>query len=399
MRRWDVIVAGGGPAGSACARHLAGAGHSVLVLEAAQFPRFAVGESLLPSTIAILDELGINLERDGHLIKRGAVFRDESQGRSARYDFSDVLPGGPTHAYQVERSVFDHRLLGAAQEAGAIVRQQARVEHVELGPDAAVVSVGNDREIGRFFVDATGRGRLLAAMHRSTRPLRGMGRAAMFAHARGVSDEVWSEVSQRGDVEILRLPTGWGWAIPLAGRRVSMGVVVQRGKLERDALHQAISSSPRLQRLAAGAALSETRTAGDWSYDNAQRYGARWACVGDAAYFLDPVFSSGISFALQSGLWTARSVAAALDGRQEARPDLLSDVEARLRRGYRTFHRLIHRFYETSLFDTLLLAGDPDPIMRRGLTTLLAGDVWRDDNPFEDRLMRSRLAAPGEASL
>ena len=393
--RWDVIVVGGGPAGSCCAHLLAAAGHRVLLAEAAAFPRFSVGESLLPSVLPVLSRMGIDLGEHGHLVKHGALFVDETTGELQRYPFADALPGPPRVAYQVERAVFDAQLLEAASRAGVEVRTRSAVEAIDLREHGVEVMIAGRPEQARYVVDASGRRRLLARQLGCTQPLHDMGKAAVFSHFEGLSDAAWERLAATGDVIVLRVPIGWAWVIPLAGRRCSLGLVVQDGKLGRESLQETVKRSELLRDLTAGASPGPLHTAADWSYRCARTHGPRWSIAGDAACFLDPVFSSGVALALHSSCAIADRLHEALRREDEAKPDLMAPVAAQMRVAYRIFHTLIERFYGTSLYDTLLLADDPDPTMRQGLITLLAGDVWRDDNLFADRLMRSRRVAQG----
>jgi flavin-dependent dehydrogenase len=391
---WDVIVVGGGPAGAACANLLATAGHQVVVLEAASFPRFSLGESLLPSALPLLHRLGFDLGEHGYLRKDGAEFFDEALGEYELYDFADALPGGPRFAYQVERAPFDHALLTLARSAGATVCEGVRITRVALGEAGVTAKSDDGTWRGRYLVDATGRGCILGRSLRSIEPLHALGRACVFAHFRDLAAPAWAELSSTGNVKVLRVPDGWLWAIPLAGERLSVGLVTTRGKLEPALLHQAIAASPLLRRLTATASRTPVGLTGDWSYRNQRSFGPRWATIGDAAGFLDPVFSSGVALALEAGSHLADRLDSALEQGEEAQADLMEPLAAHMRHGYRCFHTLIYRFYQKAMFDNLLLAGDPDPEMRAGLITMLAGDVWRDDNRFQNLVMNSRSVAP-----
>ena len=175
------------------------------------------------------------------------------------------------------------------------------------------------------------------------------------------------------------------------GGRLSVGLVKWRGKLDEAVLDAALAASPLIQRLTAGARRGPTRTIANWSYKNTRSYGPRWACIGDAAAFLDPVFSSGVSLAMLGAEKAVDLLLPALTGGTEADPQLMAPWSTYMQPAYDTFEQLIRRFYHTKLVPHLFFAAEPDPALRRGLISVLAGDVWRRDNPFQTMLEGSRL--------
>lgn len=397
----DVIVIGGGPAGSCASNLLAQAGVDTVVLEREHFPRFHIGESLLPFELAVLGRLGVDLDHDldrgPFLRKRGAVFLDERTGRRTSFSFDEGLPGTPDHAHQVERSKFDHTLLLAARKAGADVREGFEVTAFEIGAEQIEVEV-RERETGnttrlraRYLVDATGQQALLARTNKTVEPYRDFGRAAVFRHFRGLSPEVVTELHERGDIVVKLIADGWMWLIPLASGDLSVGLVKAKGKVEPALLDQEIAESPLIQRLTVGAAASEPTLIGNYSYRNTRPYGSRFACIGDASAFLDPVFSSGVSLALAGGERLADILAPALAESREADPDLMVPLSEHMSVAYEAFSRFIQRFYNTKLIDNVLLAEQhPSQTFRSGVISVLAADVWRDDNPFQQMLMSAR---------
>lgn len=398
---FDVIVVGGGPAGSTAGHLLAAAGHKVLILDKEDFPRFHVGESLLPCDLPIFERLGIDMGKGPFLHKQGAEFLDEKSGDFMFYDFADSLPGGPKHAYQVERAAFDHTLLLLAEKAGARVELRSRVQEIAFEPGQARVSVvsgDQPREVrARYVIDATGQDAFLGRRGRTLEPLKGLGKGAVFCHFENVAQSTHSQLTQRGNIKVLIRDDGWGWMIPLTGQRVSVGFVSHTRVLETSVLDEIVASSPVLQRITAGATRSEARLARNFSYKNRASAGARHICIGDAACFLDPVFSSGVSLAMLGGERLADALDLALRERREGDPLAMAEVELHMRHAYRTFGALVHSFYNTKLVRNIFFAPNPDIELRSGLISILAGDVWRTDNRFQSMLLRStRRQMPAE---
>jgi flavin-dependent dehydrogenase len=291
-----------------------------------------------------------------------------------------------------------------AQARGAQLRFGVTVRDLRVDADAVTVVTdegGGAEHRARYLFDASGQDAWLARRARSVSPIRELGRAAVFTHFEDLSPEVRAELEPRGDIKVLIVEDGWHWVIPMRGGQLSVGLVKWRGKLDEAALEAAIAASPLIQRLSAGARRGPTRSIANWSYKNTQQAGPRWACIGDAAAFLDPVFSSGVSLAM---LGAEKAVALLLAGFDagndagsesggEADPRLMAPWATHMQPAYDTFEQLIRRFYHTRLVAHLFFAAEPDPALRRGLISVLAGDVWRRDNPFQTMLEASRLQA------
>ncbi len=398
--RRDVVVIGAGPAGATAAGLLAQRGHDVLVIDRDTFPRDHIGESLLPAEMPLFEALGFD-PGGASVPKAGADFLDEATGQRARFLFRHALPPAPGTALQVERSVFDHRLAEHSRSLGAELRYGVRAHAVHTDSGGARVEIEDGRPLqARFVVDATGRDRLMCRQLRSFERIDGLGVAAIWAHFDGMKNEAVAELAITGNITILILDNGWGWIIPLPDARLSVGFVsAERGVVSNAWFDSRCAASPLLQRLTAGARRGPLRRIGDYSFKNTHPIGQRYGCIGDASAFLDPVFSSGVAFAMMGASELAHALSPALHEGREEDPQLLADLERKMQRAYDVFGALIHSFYHTNLVQNLFFYEDPDPNLRAGLISVLAGDVWREDNTFQNMILRSTRRLERRRSL
>jgi flavin-dependent dehydrogenase len=389
---YDVIVLGGGPTGSTTANLLAQDGHRVLVLEREVFPRFHIGESLLPCDLAVFERLGVSFDgHERHLYKSGAEFYDEARGRHTIYPFHDALTGTATHAFQVERATFDHQLLRRAAEVGAEVLEGREVVDVALGDDEVVVRTRKETFRGRYLVDATGQDSFLARRHHTRKKIDEFGLAAVFRHFASLKQEIAEELARTGNIKVLFVDEGWMWAIPLGGGRLSVGLVTRKKGIQDHWLDEEIANSRELSRLLDGAhAEGSHRRMSSFSFHNERPHGTRWVCVGDAACFLDPVFSSGVSFGMVSAAHAVDVLLPALREGREGDPGLMDGHTDHMSRGYSVFATLVLSLYQRRLLPDLFFTEDQSSALRKGLTSVLAGDVWREDNPFQQLLWSSK---------
>jgi flavin-dependent dehydrogenase len=388
----DVLIVGAGPGGATAAALLARQGVDVLLIDKDAHPRFHIGESLLPCDLALFDRLGLDMKALGFLYKGGAEFYDERTGDHTVFSFAEGLKGTPDHAYQVERAKFDKAILDCAIRDGAKVETGVRVSHVEPDAEGVTVHTNQGTRRARFVIDATGQDALFAHKEKSMRRIEDFGLAAVFRHFDDLSDEVWHEltVEGRGNIRVLMIEDGWVWVIPLAGKRVSVGVVSRKRGIDFDLFEQTYANSPMLQRLTKGCPKTDLRIIRNFSYRNARTRGSRWACLGDAALFLDPVFSSGVSLAMLGAEKFADVLIPALREKREDDPELTKPVSDYMATAYTAFGSLVGAFYQTKLVDHIFFAKEPDPAIKAGIISTLAGDVWRDDNAFQDMLLSSK---------
>jgi flavin-dependent dehydrogenase len=383
----DVVVVGGGPAGCTAATFLARRGWSVTLLEKDRYPRFHIGESLLPMNLPILQRLGVleSIEKIG-VLKVGADFPAPTPEGYNVFRFERALDATWRHAYQVRRDEFDTLLFENAAASGVKAFQGQRVTSFDAGPDGVKVEGVSEsgtpfRCTARYLVDATGRDTLVGNQLRLKRKSRHHQSAALFAHFRGVERRPGPD---QGNISIYRFEHGWVWLIPLRDGITSVGAVCwpdylkQRRTDNLEFLMQTLRSIPALsQRLEHAEVVGNLHATGNYSYACTRMSGRRWLMAGDSYAFVDPIFSSGVYLAMHGAEVAADVVDGAL--RSPARERALQrGYERTTARGLRTLSWFIFRF--TSPAMRRLFANPRNDLkLEQAMISMLAGDVFRDN--------------------
>ncbi|MGZ8260401.1 MAG: NAD(P)/FAD-dependent oxidoreductase [Caldimonas sp.] len=383
--RCDVLVVGGGPAGSTIAALLARAGRDVVVVEKAHHPRFHIGESLLPANAALFDELGVRdqVEAIG-MRKWGVEFVSPDHDHRQFIEFSEAMDKSMPYAWQVRRSELDELLFRDAARKGARTLEGQRVREVAFDGDGAVAEVeledGARRQWrARCVVDASGRDTLLANQLRCKEKNKRHNSSALYGHFTG-AERLPGKLE--GNITIFWFAHGWFWLIPLADGTTSVGAVCwphylkSRTKPLADFFADTIAMCPALAARLAHASLVDGRVyaTGNYSYESAKSSGERFLMIGDAYAFVDPVFSSGVYLAMQSAFDGARVVEAVLDGRRDAEA-LRRSFDRRVQRGPREFSWFIFRVTNPTMREFFMSPANPFRV-KEALISLLAGDIY-----------------------
>lgn len=383
----DVLVIGGGPAGATVAPLLAERGYQVVVLEKAHHPRFHIGESLLPANMPLFDQLGIGDEvRAIGMEKWGAEFVSPWHAQAQRFEFADAWDKSLPMAYQVRRSEFDEILIRNAERKGATVLEGCKATAVDFLPDHAGVVVTAEQDTGavlrwraRFVIDASGRDTFLANRLQIKQRNPKHNSAAVYSHFTGVERNLGQA---EGNISIFWFDHGWFWFIPLADGVTSVGMVSwpyhmkTRGTRSLSTfLNDNIQLCPPLAaRMAQAVPVGEVEATGNYAYSADRTHGDNYLLLGDAYAFIDPVFSSGVLLAMQSGFMAAETIDQCLKTPAKA-PAALRRFDKMMRLGPREFSWFIYRVTNPTMRDLFM---GPRNIFRvkEALLSLLAGDIF-----------------------
>lgn len=364
----DVTILGAGPGGCSAAILLAEAGLNVIVLEKSRFPRFRIGESLLPNGNPLLRRLGVwdRLDAAGFLRKYGAEFTVADGSNRVHNRFAHGLIPDCGYTYQVERAPFDTLLLERAAEAGATIYQQITAQSVSPPENdqpwllTAISATGAALEIRtRWLIDASGRDSFLAKQLKLQRdPLPYPKRVAIYRHYHGIPLQPGE---RSGNIIITRLSDGWFWNIPLSENLTSLGVVAsldrfRSANLSPEAFFEdEIQRSSQLRHLTRDAQpAGPAHVTTDYSFMHESFAGERHFLVGDAAAFVDPIFSSGVYLAMHSAVTAADLLLQAEKQGRGLRSSEAARFTNRLKKSLRTMRDLIEVFYDNSGFAVFL---------------------------------------------
>jgi flavin-dependent dehydrogenase len=393
VERRKAVVIGAGPSGSIAAALLKRRGHDVLVLERQKFPRFSIGESLLVHCLDFVAEAGMldAVDQAGFQYKNGAAFARD--GAYSDYDFGDRFTPGRPSTFQVQRAKFDKILADEAEKQGVEIRYEVEITAVsEPGASGArtltarSVNGGEVRHIeADFILDASGFGRTLPKLLDLETPSKFPTRQAIFTH---VADHIPDGAFDRNKILVTvhaEYPDVWFWLIPFSGGRSSLGVVAAKSFLERYAgppehqLRALVAETRGLASLLADAEWdTPVRELHGYAANVKTMSGPGFALLGNAAEFLDPVFSSGVTIAMRSA-----SMAVSVLHRQFAGEpvDWKRDFEEPLRKGVDCFRAYVEAWYD-GRFQTIVFSRGQTPEIRRMISSVLAGYAWDQANPF-----------------
>lgn len=390
LEQRDVIVIGAGPSGAIASALLNKRGWQVLVLEGQRFPRFSIGESLLTHCLDFVDEAGMlaAVERAGFQFKNGAAFvRGDEYGE---FDFADKFTKGRDSTFQVQRASFDKVLADEAEQQGVEIRYETRVTAVDNSGARprvrAVDANGKEYEVeGKFLLDASGFGRVLPKLLNLETPSNFPVRNAVFTH---VADGAAPDAFDRNKIQIIVHPQHhdvWYWLIPFPNGRCSLGCVARKEFFAEypapldERLKKLVSEEPFLTRVLANATWdTPARELGGYAANVKSMHGPGFALLGNAAEFLDPVFSSGVTIAMRSA-----SMASGLLDRQlrGETVDWTNGFEIPLRKGVDTFRAYVRAWYDGRFQDIMFAKNQPAGI-RAMICAILAGYAWDETNPF-----------------
>lgn len=381
---YDVLVIGGGPGGTTSATVLAEQGYDVLLMEKDQHPRFHIGESLLPANMPLFRRLGVmDQVKCIGVEKWGAEFVSPYHEHTQFFEFSEAWDKSMPMAYQVRRSEFDQILIDNARTKGVKVWEQCRVQDVSITETHVAITAEKDNQLlkfrSKYLIDASGRDTFLAnkLKLKKKNPLHAS--VAVFAHFKNTKR---NQGLQEGNITIFWFAHGWFWFIPLRQGITSIGMVIwpyhaktRQGRSLKEFLWENIQTCPALAaRLEHADLVNEVEVTGNYSYYSDKAYGHRYLLVGDAYTFLDPVFSSGVFMAMQSGLMAAEAIDVSIKNPIKTHA-AMRRYDRLMQKAPKEFSWFIYRVTNPVMRDLFMA---PRNIFRvkEALLSLLSGDIY-----------------------
>jgi flavin-dependent dehydrogenase len=392
MKETDVLVIGAGPAGSIAAGIIRKAGYDVMMVEKMRFPRFVIGESLLPRCMEALEEAGFleavkakNFQR-----KDGAKF--VMDGAVCDFNFCNQFTKGWQWTWQVPRAEFDKTLADECVRMGVSLSYETEVTDIKIFDDHSVITVkdaaGNEETIrAKFIVDGSGYGRVIPKLFGLERPSSMPARKAVFCH---VTDPKRNEAFEPNRIIVyVHTPSTWIWVIPFSNGNTSVGYVGDPSFFEdhkgslKEQFMSLLAAEPEMVKRFGDSTLvwDEPRTLQGWSSTTDTFYGKGFVLTGNVTEFLDPVFSSGVTLASVSSQMAAKLVIRHLQGEQV---DWKKEYMEPMAKGVDVFRTYVNGWYDGSLFN-IFFAPNPDLDIRSKICSVLAGYVWDENNPFVAR--------------
>ncbi len=380
----DVAIIGGGPAGSTAATFLARHGHRVLLFEKEKTPRFRIGESLLPCSMDPFERLGLVAQLEAKFLpKYGAEITTACGTNSTRVLFKNGFRAQHDHAYQVTRSEFDPLLLDHAQANGAVVQRGSTVEGLEFRPEEVVLSVRTGEGVqsirARYLLDCSGRGSVVGNFFKLRKSYENLKKFSVFAH---FEDVARAEGVEGTFIRLIRGQDRWFWMIPLTKTKMSIGLVMDLVAFKalkqtpEIALDAALREQPQIwSRMGRARRITEVHSASDYSYRNTSLAGDRWLLAGDAAGFIDPIFSTGVFLGIRSGEEAAEALHQALQN-PAARARKFAQYERSVNRVMNLYLRFVNHWYKPQFAEVIT-----HPVARLQLSgavnAVLAGNLSR----------------------
>jgi len=382
----DVLVIGGGPAGSTAATLLAQKGYQVTLIEKEAHPRFHIGESLLPANLPLFEKLGVADEiKSIGTMKWAAEFESIYHNRTEVFEFTEAWDKSMPHSYEVERAVFDEILIRNAERKGANVIERCRVSDVFFPEDDDSVVVETKYDDGReqtwstrFLLDASGRDTFLGNKFKTKKKNKKHNSTAVYGHFTGARR---NEGKNQGNITISWFEHGWLWFIPLSNGKTSVGAVAwpyylkTRKKPLSEFLMDTIALCPPLMdRLRDAKLVSDVTATGNYSYICDRTYGQKYLLLGDAFAFIDPVFSSGVMLAMNSAFVGAETVDVCLSQPKRA-ASALKSFDKQMRVGPKEYSWFIYRVTSPTLRAFFMNPRDLFR-MKQAVLSVMAGDLF-----------------------
>ena len=384
MREFDILVIGAGPSGAISSSLLSKYGFKVLCVDKEKFPRFVIGESLLPHCMTFLKEANLLeiVEKAGFQYKNGAAF---SCGDNYTYvDFCDKFTPGFGTTFQVKRADFDKLLIEEVQNQGVKVEFDTEVQDIKFHQNFSLVKTQNGEIKTKFIVDASGYGRVLPRLLNLEEKSTLSSKKAYFTH---IKDNISEPLYDRNKILITTHPKNkeiWYWLIPFSDGTCSIGVVAEDkylniGLNDKETLKKHVYDAPMLKRLLKDAQwLKDARTIEGYSKNVSKLYGDKFILLGNAGEFLDPVFSSGITIAFKSASLAAKCINKKLKNKSI---DFQKEYVDELMLGVNCFRTYVEGWY-SGIFQDVIYSKNQNYDIKRKISAVLAGYAWDMNNPF-----------------